>query len=89
MTGMAKQDANGQRIWGYDTPRVSEANVQVGDSSAVVHDCQDASHGGVADRASGRHLTVGKVRTPVVATLHRGTDRGWRVVYVSYPKSSC
>jgi len=54
-----------------------------------VRDCQDASHSGQADAATGRARTVGVAHNPVEADLVRGADGHWRVSRISYPGGSC
>ena len=62
--------------------------VTISSDKAELNDCQDASGAGIAT-ASGRKITVGVKRNPVVATL---LLRGgvWKVSVISYPRgASC
>jgi hypothetical protein len=54
----------------------------------VINDCQDSSHAGNADRATGKRLTVGVPRHPVTATMHL-VDGTWRVAFVAYQDAHC
>lgn len=74
-------------VYGSMMPRVSR--VDVSGDQATVQDCQDSSHGGQADAATGKPKTVGVPRSPVTATLMRGADGRWRVTGVSYPEGTC
>jgi hypothetical protein len=87
--GMATADTKGQVFYGQDAlrPRLLRLSVQQG--VAVVDDCQDSSHSGLADRSTGRHLTVGVARNHVVVTMHRADDDRWRVAFVSYSRTKC
>jgi hypothetical protein len=74
-------------LYGSVTSRVS--SVDITGSRATLRDCQDASKAGQADAATGKPKTVGVARSPIQATLERGTDGAWRVTGVSYPGGSC
>lgn len=89
LKGMRQQDRSGQMIYGRNLPRARVQSLSVQQRVAVVRDCQDSSHSGVEEKKSGRHLTVGKSRNLVVATMRLGDDGMWRVSFISYPKSTC
>jgi hypothetical protein len=74
-------------LYGSVTSRVS--SVDITGSRATLRDCQDASKAGQADSASGKPKTVGVVRSPIEATLERGSDGSWRVTGVAYPGGTC
>jgi len=88
LNGMAKQDSAAKGIYGQNvlSPRLQSSGQT---SIAVVTDCQDSSGSGVADRKTGRHLTVGVKRNPAATTLHQGADGTWRVAFVAYGGPSC
>jgi hypothetical protein len=86
---MRMQDRSGQMIYGRNVPRARLQSMSVQQRVAVIRDCQDSSHSGVEEKKSRRHLTVGKSRNLVVATMRLGDDGVWRVSFISYPKSTC
>jgi hypothetical protein len=85
--GTKAQQQAAIRLYGYVSPRPTVRRV-AGDR-ATVFDCQDASHAGQADARTGRPKTVGVARTPVGATLLRGSDGVWRVSDVRYTGGGC
>jgi hypothetical protein len=89
LDGMAEQDRLGRVFYGQNLPRPDIEMLSVGRGVAVVRDCQDSSGAGVQDAKSGQKLTVGVARNSASATLHPGTDGAWRVVFVTYPETSC
>jgi len=89
LKGMATADRKGQVFYGQDLPRPRLTRLSDQDGVAVVDDCQDSSHSGIADKSTGRHLTVGVSRNHVVVTMHRGDDGQWRVAFVSYTRTKC
>ena len=88
LRGMATADRKGQVFYGEDKPRPRLLRMSTQQSAAVVDDCQDSSHSGLADRKTGQRLTVGVTRNHVVVTMHL-TDAVWRVAFVSYSKTKC
>jgi len=87
--GMAHADQLGQVFFGQDVPRPKIAVFSLPRGIAVIDDCADSRSTGLQDRKTGRHLTVGVSRNHIVATMHLGADGEWRVVFVTYPKTSC
>lgn len=85
--GTRAQQAAGIRLYGRVVPRPSAGRL-VG-SRADLSDCQDASKAGQADARSGARKTVGVARTPVTASLVRGSDGVWRVSDIRYTGGSC
>lgn len=85
--GTKAQHEAGIQLYGQVVPRPSVTRLAQG--RAEVKDCQDASNAGQADAASGKRRTVGVARTPVAASLARGSDGVWRVSDVRYPGGSC
>jgi hypothetical protein len=85
--GTKAQQQAGIRLYGHVEPHPSVRQV-TGDSASIV-DCQDASHAGQADARTGRPKTVGVARSPVEASLRRGTDGVWRVSDVRYKGGAC
>jgi hypothetical protein len=89
LAGMARQDREGKVIYGFDRPHAVVRTLAASQGVAVISDCQDSSHSGVARRSSGRHLTVGVKHNHVVSTMHLGRDDVWRVSFVAYPTTPC
>lgn len=87
LEGFRSLRAQSLTLYGAVTAHVSHIDI-TGDQ-ATVQDCQDASHAGQADVATGKPKTVGVPRSPVSATLMRGADGQWRVTGVSYPGGTC
>jgi len=77
----------GIREYGVVRPRPTV--VSVGGGRASVLDCQDASMAGEIDADTGLPKTVGSPRTPVAATLVRGTDGTWRLSDARYLDGPC
>ena len=88
LRGMATADRKGQAFYGEDKPRPRLLRMSAQKGVAVVDDCQDSSHSGLANRKTGQRLTVGVKRNHVVVTMHF-TDGLWRVAFVSYSKTKC
>lgn len=88
LRGMAAADSKHQVFYGANIPRPTISSISPTRGVAVVDDCQDSSHAGLAARSTGRKLTIGVDRNHVVATLHLLAG-SWRVVFVSYPRTSC
>jgi hypothetical protein len=89
LDGMAEQDRQGRVFYGQDVPRPEIEMLSIDRGVAVIRDCQDSSGAGVQDATTGQKLTVGVARNAVSATLHPGPDGAWRVVFVTYPQTSC
>lgn len=87
LRGIAALRATDRVTWG--TPVVHAFEVKVEDKRATLHDCQDATRTGQADARTGRHLTHGKSRTHLVATLNRGEDGVWRVSTLEQLEKPC
>ena len=86
--GMSQGDAKGQVFYGADVPRPT-VRINPDDTTALVDDCQDSSHAGLIDKASGKRLTVGVARNHVSVTMKKQPDDLWKVSYVDYSKSPC
>lgn len=82
------QHRDGIRLYGQVVPHLTVLPIG-GADTAVVRDCQDASHAGQADAATGRPRTVGVPRNPVLGRLRRGSDRVWRVYSIEFPEERC
>jgi hypothetical protein len=89
LRGMAQADSKSQVFYGENLPRPKLLRYSAPQGTAVVDDCQDSAHAGVAERRSRRHLTVGVARNHVVVTMHRDASGSWRVVFVSYTRTKC
>ncbi|QGK70290.1 hypothetical protein GIY23_12830 [Allosaccharopolyspora coralli] len=81
------QRASGVALYGTVTTRVTD--VRVDGDRATVTDCQDASHSGQADAATGEPRTVGVARNPVRGTLTQVPGQRWKVVDITYPGGDC
>lgn len=88
LRGMARADSKGQVFYGRNRPRPRVTQLSVSRGVAVVDDCQDSSHAGIADRTTHHRVTVGVARNHVVVTMHR-VGGAWRVVFVSYTRTKC
>ena len=88
VAGMSATDRKGQVYYGADRPRATQASISPDGTTAVVNDCQDSTHSGLASRASGEHLTVGVARNHVVVTMKKSSGV-WKVAFVAYTKTPC
>lgn len=88
LVGRAREQRRaGTELYGEVSPRIAEVRRENG--GAVVVDCQDASHAGQADGATGRAKTVGVARNAVVGTLSRDSAGAWKVVHLDFPGGEC
>jgi len=88
LRGMANADSKGQVFYGRNRPRPKVTQLSVSRGVAVVDDCQDSSHAGIANRSTHHPITVGVARNHVVVTMHL-VGGMWRVVFVSYTRTKC
>jgi hypothetical protein len=88
LAGMSTADAKGQVFYGADVPHPRVMVNPVG-TTALVDDCQDSSRAGIAEKVTGRHLTVGIPRNRLSVTMKRQAGDLWKVAYVDYTKSPC
>jgi hypothetical protein len=79
---LAAQEHDGKELYGRHVAHL--IRVQVRGDEASVFDCQDASHAGVAARATHKRLTVGVAHNPVRSSLVRRSGR-WKVSTIRYP----
>jgi hypothetical protein len=86
--GMTQADAKGHVFYGADVPRPT-VRINPDASTGLVDDCQDSSRAGVAERASGKRVTVGVARNHVSVTMKKQPGDLWKVAYVDYAKSPC
>jgi hypothetical protein len=88
LNGMSQADLKGEVFYGADVPR---PNVRINPdaTTALVDDCQDSSHAGIAVKATGKRVTVGVDRNHVSVTMKKQPGGLWKVAYVDYTKSSC
>jgi hypothetical protein len=84
ISSMHRQSQRHRVLYGQHIAHIE--SISITGPRAQVHDCQDASAAGIAT-TSGKKLTVGVRRNPVVATLIRrgGT---WKVSTIAYPKGT-
>lgn len=87
--GMRTADTRGEIFYGTNQPRPRIAQISIARGVALVDDCQDSSHAGIARKSTGKRITVGVARNHVVVTMHRAADTKWRVAFITYPKTSC
>lgn len=73
----------------YGTVIAHLSNTQVTGDHATVTDCQDDSHAGQADTATGAPITVGVARTPIHGTVQLGPSSQWRVTTIDYIGGTC
>jgi hypothetical protein len=83
LENMASQDADSKRAYGADIP-LRESVERMNDLS-LVRGCLDSSQSGLIDGASGRKISRGPARNPVLVNLRRGRDNIWRVSFVKFP----
>jgi hypothetical protein len=88
LAGMAMVEARQRRFYGADLPRAATASISPDSLRSVVDDCQDSSHAGLSDGATGRRLTYGSARNHVVVTMNKASGI-WKVYFVSYVKTPC
>lgn len=88
LAGMLATDRRGEVYYGADVPRASQASIAADGLTAVVNDCQDSTHSGVATRAGGQPLTAGVARNHVVVTMKKAAGL-WKVAFVAYTKTPC
>lgn len=86
--GMTQADAKGQVFYGTPIPRPT-ARINPDDTTALVRDCQDGRQAGLAEKASGKRLTVGVARNHVSVTMKKQPGEQWKVAFVDYAKSPC
>lgn len=86
--GMTQADAKGQVFYGAPIPRPT-ARIHPDGTTALVRDCQDGRQAGLAEKASGKRLTVGVVRNHVSVTMKKQPGEQWKVAFIDYAKSPC
>jgi hypothetical protein len=85
---MRTADRKGQVFYGHDRANPTITAFSAARGVAVVDDCQNSSHSGLADRRTGATVTRGVRRNHVVVTMHLNNGV-WRVAFVSYPSTRC
>ncbi|MCI0689857.1 MAG: hypothetical protein L0Y54_21845 [Sporichthyaceae bacterium] len=84
MTNLARMDTAGEVLYGQ--PRVRSPKVEFdGGKLAILRDCQDTSESGRKKESTGRILSKGVDRAPVIVTFRLGKDGVWRASKVTYP----
>lgn len=86
LQNMAIQDNAGERGYGSSIPL--RQTVETNASVSLVRGCLDSRDAGVLSVKTGKKLTRGPAQNPVLVNLKRGSDRVWRVSFVSYPGGS-
>ena len=87
--GMASNDRDGQVFYGAQILHPMPIRVTQDGTTAVVDDCQDSRHTGLADKATMATVTVGVAHNHVVLTMKRTADDLWKVAFVSYTTTRC
>lgn len=86
--GMATSQHQGEVGYGSEILRPHITGV-VG-STAILRDCQDTSHVGRLNVATGKKVTVGYKDDLAIVTMNRAVDGVWRVAKIqSKPAGSC
>lgn len=88
LAGFVEADAKGQVLYGANVPRPT-ARINPDASTGLVDDCQDSSKAGVAERSTGKRVTVGVARNHVSVTMKKQTGGLWKVAFIDYAKSPC
>lgn len=89
VAGMSKNDQQGQVFYGAQVPHPRPLRVTPDGGTAVVDDCQDSSHTGLATRTTMTPVTVGVPHNHVVVTMKRASNDLWKIAFVSYTKTPC
>jgi hypothetical protein len=89
LAGIARDRTKGRVFYGAPVIHATVSLPAGVPRTAVVRDCQDATHTGDQDLKTGRRLTKGTPHTLVVSTLHSASGGHWRVAFVTFPKRSC
>lgn len=88
LTEYANRDRAGKIAYGETILHPEVA--LLGAADAAIRDCQDSSHTGLMNKATGEKLTVGVPAFLRLSQMKRGTDGTWRVTTVdAYPKATC
>ena len=87
--GMSKNDRERQVFYGVQSLHPKPIRVTQDGTTAVVDDCQDSRHTGLADRATMATVTVGVAHNHVVLTMKRTAGDLWKVAFVSYTATRC
>ena len=87
LEGTRAQKRRGITRYGAVVPRPTV--VAINDATAQVRDCQGADKSGQADARTGRRMTVGVARNPLIGALTRGADGRWRITDIRYPGGRC
>ncbi len=83
------QVQRGLEIYGDVGHDVSFVESIAGKSIATLADCQDQSHFGSMNAATGEKLTVGVAKDAMRATFSKGSDAVWRVQQIYYLDTPC
>lgn len=88
LSGFTEADAKQQVLYGANVPRPT-VRINPDATTGLVDDCQDSSRAGVADRATGKRVTVGTARNHVSVTMKKQPGEQWKVAFIDYAKSPC
>jgi hypothetical protein len=87
LDGLHASTAAGYRQWGSLVLRPTIAELTA--TRATIVDCQDGSHSGELDTATGLATNVGQSRTAITATLAKDATGHWRVTTARYLSAQC
>lgn len=75
--------------WGRAVPHLTK--VDIDGAAATVHDCQDDSHAGLADRRTHKLIATsrGTADQNLVADMTRGSDGRWKVAGLRLDRAPC
>ena len=88
LAGMTRTDAKKQVFYGAHMPKATVASIAPDGRRAVIDDCQDSTHTGLARLPDLAPVTKGVARNHVVVTM-LNTGTAWKVYFVSYTKTPC
>jgi hypothetical protein len=86
LRNMSIQDAGGER--GYGTQLPLKQSLERSGALSLVRGCLNSRNAGVLRAATGKKLTRGPERNPVLVNLKKSADSSWRVSFVKYPGGS-
>lgn len=86
---MVDQQAQHLEPWGHVVAHITKIELQ--QSTATVHDCQDASNAGLANAQTHQLIPTsrGTSHRNLTATLTLGSDRRWRLTDLKQFKAQC
>lgn len=89
LAGMQANDRAGEVFYGAHVPHPKPVPISPDGRTALVDDCQDSRHTGLADKSSLKPKTQGVARNHVSVTMKRSPGSSWKVAFVAYTKTPC